>query len=101
MQEFTKDGESAGLSHLKYKWEFHKDGEFILFRSNNGSGNWETDELTSKWKWAVGKDKLEVEAINTPSFWTSYEIKKLKYNELVLERTDHEDKLLRYVFKPE
>jgi len=101
LHEFTKDGEPAGVSHLKYKWQFHKDGVFILFRSNNDSGSWETEELSSKWKWDADKDKLEVEAINAPNFWTSYEIKKLKYKELVLERTDYEGKLLRYVFWPE
>ena len=75
LHEFTKDGELGGVSHLKYKWQFHKDGNYTLFRSTYYNDNWDTEELASKWKWAEDKDKLEIEAYNVLDFWASYGFK--------------------------
>ena len=100
LEEVTKDGEAIVNSDLSYKWKFHEDGNFTLYRSEQNSGSWETEEVPSKWKWTDDKEAVEVEGFNAPNYWTHYDIKKLKYDELILELTIEEN-VYRYVLKPE
>jgi hypothetical protein len=99
LEEKTKNGEAIDISDPKYKWEFHKDGNFTLYSMEQNNGTWETDE--SLWKWADNQETIAIEAINAHNYWIFYKIKKLKYKELILELTLEDGEVFEYTLKPE
>jgi len=101
LEEVSKNGVAVDDHDIKYKWKFHKDGDFTLYQSEqNYDGVWETVEHPSRWNWVDNQEQIEIEAFNQSYYWIHYDIIKLKYDELILELT-LEENLYRYVLRTE
>ena len=101
LEEETINGVSFEGNSPKFQWEFHKGGSLTLYRSVQNNGSWETEEVLSQWKWADNQEAIAIEAFNDDNYWVFYEIRQLKYKELILESTSEQGALYRYVFSPE
>ncbi|OYT17583.1 MAG: hypothetical protein B7C24_01970 [Bacteroidetes bacterium 4572_77] len=103
LETITKNGVDISYPGIRYQWEFHKNGDFTSYFLHDqwGDGHWVSNgQNNSQWKWANDKEDIEILDFYEDELWFDYQIKQLKYKEMIFERNDDND-LYRYVFKIE
>ncbi|MCK5775853.1 MAG: hypothetical protein KAH25_06750 [Bacteroidales bacterium] len=104
VETITKNGADISYPSIRYQWEFHENGDFTLdvLQDENGDGqHWISyGQKNSQWKWADDKESIEMLDLNENETWENYQIKQLKYKEMIFEINDGND-LWRYVLKIE
>lgn len=96
---WTDHGEEVDIGDSFYTWEFSKNGDLTVKIVNNCCPDEAGDGNTTEWRWSDDKESIEALSFNDSEIWFTYQIKKLKYKELILEYTSSEHEY-RSEFEP-